>query len=633
MEFKITGNIYNKLVKLKSKILSCTDKRDKMESMITEDIYNELVELKSKILASTNENEQNQSIKNLQAYISLRSQDISELQNKLTNIGLSSLGRSQSCVINSLNQDIFILSKLLNKKYIQTQNDKDTLNFDDAKTIMLKNSEVFGKSSDTFKTKIMVTLPSEASDDENLIGDIISKGASVLRINTAHDNATVWNKMAQKIKDENKKQNKDTKIYVDLAGPKNRTTCIEKIFTPFKIGSWRNPKEVEIIPLSKENGITSKGEKDNFGVRLSTLVVSDELFETCKTSQELIIDDFERETTQRYTIINKDGRVFIDVNKKITIFEHTTVEIDSFNEEDVIMSKLYNYELLPQIIRVFISQKIIITNKNILGQPNFQYEDNIYAGIIGCTNKDIFQYVKIGDEIFIDDGKIGCKVVDINELGLVCEIIIAKENGTKLKEEKGINFPSTDLAIDAITNEDKKNFEAIVDFADIIGLSFAQTSEDIKMLQEMLKQKGKTSTAIAPKIETKTALRNLPDILKTLINWENYALMIARGDLAIEVGFDNLPYIQEEILSICEAAHVPVIYATQILEGKMKNNLPSRAEVTDAATAQRADCVMLNKGPYVTDTVVILKNILRQMHTLFQKNRQLLSVCKTWESK
>ncbi|MEA3353506.1 MAG: pyruvate kinase, partial [Campylobacterota bacterium] len=428
----------------------------------------------------------------------------------------------------------------------------------------------------------------------------------------------------------NKKQNKETKIYVDLAGPKNRTQSIEKLFTPFKIGSWRDPKEVEIVPLSKENALTSKGEKDNFGNRVSTLVVSDELFEECKTTDELTIDDLERETTQSYAIIKRSNRIFIDVNKKITIFENTTVEVEN-SEDETIMSRLYNYEHLPQAIRLFTSQKIIITHKNIMGQANFKYQGNIYSGIIGCTNKEIFPYVKTGDEIFIDDGKIGCKVVEINDLGLVCEVIIAKENGTILKEEKGINFPSTDLAIDAITHEDKKNFEDIVEFADIIGLSFAQTCDDIKMLQDMLKDKGKTSTAIAPKIETKSALRNLPNMLQTLIKWDNYALMIARGDLAIEVGFDNLPYIQEEILGICEAAHVPVIYATQILEGKMKNNLPSRAEVTDAATAQRADCVMLNKGPYVTDTVVILKNILRQMHTLFQKNRQLLSICKTWE--
>jgi pyruvate kinase len=108
--------------------------------------------------------------------------------------------------------------------------------------------------------------------------------------------------------------------------------------------------------------------------------------------------------------------------------------------------------------------------------------------------------------------------------------------------------------------------------------------------------------------------------------------MMARGDLAIEVGFDNLPYIQEEIFDICESALVPVIYATQILKGKMKNNLPARAEVIDAAFAQRADCIMLNKSHFVVDTVIILKKILHSMHLIYEKNRQLLNISTTWSS-
>jgi pyruvate kinase len=602
-----------------------------MEPKITESIYAELLSLKKEILSYIKEDWSNKSLRNLKAYIKLRSMDIRKLQNQLADIGLSSLGRAQSCIINSINQDIFILSKLLNKEYIQTQSDIDALSYEEAKKIMLKNSLVFGETRDNFRTHVMVTLPSEAALSNDLIAKLIRNGSSVLRINTAHDDAATWNKMAAIIKEEDKKQNKSTKIYVDLAGPKNRTQSIEKIFKPFRIGSWRNPKTVELLPLSKEGALTTKGLKDNFGNRKSTLVVSDEFFNTCKKAKEITFDDFERETTQTYQISVQNNRVFVEVDKKITIYENTTCEIEDYENNQNGMSKLYNYELLPQEIRLFKNQRLIITNKNILGQANFKYQDTIYSGIVGCTNKDIFPYVKVGHEIFIDDGKIGCRVVDTNDLGLICEIFLAKENGTLLKEEKGINFPSTDLMIDAITDADKKNFEDIVDFADIIGLSFAQTSDDIKMLQQMLKDKGKTSTAIAPKIETKTALRNLPHILQNLIQWEKFAIMIARGDLAIEVGFDNLPYIQEEIFGVCEAAHVPVIYATQILEGKMKNNLPSRAEVTDAASAQRADCVMLNKGPYVDDTVIVLKNILRRMHNLFQKNRQLLSICEEWK--
>jgi len=488
---------------------------------------------------------------------------------------------------------------------------------------------VFGKSDTSFKTKVMVTLPSEASNSPELISNLIANGTSVFRINTAHDDATTWNKMASYIKEENEKQNKQTKIYVDLAGPKNRTQPIIKVFKPFKIGSWRNPKLVEIVPVSNQEVFTKKHEKNTNNPVQATLVVSHDFFQVCKSSKKVKIDDFERDARQCYIIIKKDDKIFLEVNKKITIYENTTMEIKDENHKYI--SCFYNIEKLPEDIKLYKGNQIIITNQDILGASDYSYDNVVYNAIIGCSNKEIFPYVKIGDDIYIDDGKIGCKVLHINEIGLVCEVFLAKENGTSLKEEKGINFPSTDLQIDAITPTDEKNFEDIVEFADIIGLSFAQTAEDIKKLQNMLKMKKKQHIAIAPKIETKTALKNLPLILEKLLEWENHALMIARGDLAIEVGFDNLPYIQEEILNICEASHTPVIYATQILEGKMKNNLPSRAEVTDAAIAQRADCVMLNKGPYVMDTVVVIKNILRQMHTLFQKNRQLFSICQAWK--
>jgi len=102
------------------------------------------------------------------------------------------------------------------------------------------------------------------------------------------------------------------------------------------------------------------------------------------------------------------------------------------------------------------------------------------------------------------------------------------------------------------------------------------------------------------------------------------------GDLAIEVGFRHLAIIQEKLLDICDAAHMPVIWATQVLESQMKTNLPSRAEVTDAAMAGRAECVMLNKGPFAINTIASLISILHDMHQMFKKNRQLLSKETLW---
>ena len=92
------------------------------------------------------------------------------------------------------------------------------------------------------------------------------------------------------------------------------------------------------------------------------------------------------------------------------------------------------------------------------------------------------------------------------------------------------------------------------------------------------------------------------------------AVMVARGDLAVEVGFERLSEVQEEILWLCEAAHVPVIWATQVLETMAKRGIPTRAEVSDAALSARAECVMLNKGPYIVETTRFLSGVLARMH-------------------
>jgi pyruvate kinase len=100
--------------------------------------------------------------------------------------------------------------------------------------------------------------------------------------------------------------------------------------------------------------------------------------------------------------------------------------------------------------------------------------------------------------------------------------------------------------------------------------------------------------------------------------------MVARGDLAVEVGFERLSEVQEEILWLCEAAHVPVIWATQMMEGLAKRGSPSRAEVTDAAMSSRAECAMLNKGPNIVETVAFLREVLRRMDTHQYKRKAML---------
>ena len=115
------------------------------------------------------------------------------------------------------------------------------------------------------------------------------------------------------------------------------------------------------------------------------------------------------------------------------------------------------------------------------------------------------------------------------------------------------------------------------------------------------------------KIENRRTVEALPRILLTAMGRPMTVVMVARGDLGVEIGFERMAEIQEEILWICEAAHVPVIWATQVLESLVKRGLPSRAEVTDAAMSGRAECVMLNKGPHILLALDFLCDVLARM--------------------
>ncbi len=132
------------------------------------------------------------------------------------------------------------------------------------------------------------------------------------------------------------------------------------------------------------------------------------------------------------------------------------------------------------------------------------------------------------------------------------------------------------------------------------------------------------------KIETPLAVRNLPRLIIQGIATGPVAVMIARGDLAVEIVFARLSEIQEEIMWLCEAAHVPVIWATQVLDSLVSDGMPSRAEATDAAMAQRAECVMLNKGPFLAEGIRFLADILLRMDRHHAKNTARLGPLHSW---
>ncbi len=250
-----------------------------------------------------------------------------------------------------------------------------------------------------------------------------------------------------------------------------------------------------------------------------------------------------------------------------------------------------------------------------------------------CTLSEVLDQLQVGATVWIDDGKIGASVECLTDEGVLLRITHASLKGSKLLPDKGLNFPDTDLKLNPLTEKDQQDLDFIATHADIVGYSFVQSAQDIELLQQELSARmlQPREIAIVAKIETPQAVSNLPELMVQAAGQQPFAVMIARGDLAIEIGYQRMAEIQEEILWLSEAAHIPVIWATQVLEQLVKKGIPSRAEMTDAAMAERAECVMLNKGPFIAEAVTILDDVLTRMQAHQLKKTPQLRALRSWQ--
>ena len=251
-----------------------------------------------------------------------------------------------------------------------------------------------------------------------------------------------------------------------------------------------------------------------------------------------------------------------------------------------------------------------------------------------CTLSQALAAAAPGQRVFIDDGKLGCTVLRAEDWGLLLRIDCGPtEKGYKLKPEKGINFPDTEIRVPALTDDDRDILRFAAARADGIEFSFVQEPADVAALQAALatlRPDDWRRLGLVLKVETARAVRNLPDMVVRAAGRQPTAIMIARGDLAVEIGFARLAEMQEEILWIGEAAQVPVIWATQVMESYLKTGVPSRGEMTDAAMAARAECVMLNKGPYLFEGIAELDRLVRRMNGHIAKKTHWMRPLNSW---
>ncbi len=555
-----------------------------------------------------------QSAINLVHYLAFREKDSTELQNNLGNMGLSRLARNQGHVMNSLQTNRLLLKAFLGDRIPEFRSE---LSVKKSKRIQKTNSKsLLGYRSKGRRARIMVTLPSEADENYKLVENMLASGMNCARINCAHDDPEAWGKMINNVREASKKLKNNCKIAMDLGGPKIRTGQLVTGPKVLKIRPPKNERGEIIEPLKVWISPFDVSDED-----ILHIPISETDFKKIPENESLLFKDARKKKREFIiTEIKKNG--CFGLCPKTTYLE-TDIKMSLKTGDksvSILVGELPQFEL-P--ILLFPGNLLRIDRQSILGGPARYNEigKRVSEAHIYCTAPEIIDQVKVGEPILFDDGKIRGKIKEVQKEEIIVEIVHTTPKGGKLRSDKGINLPLSDLSISGLTPKDRKDLEFITKHADVVNMSFVNHVADVKdLLSELKKNNTKEGLGVILKIETQSGFNHLFDILLEAMQVYPVGVMIARGDLAIEVDWINIGIVQEEILSICQAAHITDVWATQVLESLAKNGIPSRAEITDVIKAQQADCVMLNKGPYILESISFLDKILKQMEPYREKN-------------
>ena len=247
--------------------------------------------------------------------------------------------------------------------------------------------------------------------------------------------------------------------------------------------------------------------------------------------------------------------------------------------------------------------ELVITTEPIKGRP----------GIVSTSYAQFPKDVKRGEIVLLDDGKLRLEVIASDGATTVTTRVI---HGGPLSANKGLNLPNTKISLPSLTEKDRLDLDFALDHdVDWIGLSFVRGARDIIELKHVILQREKSAKVVA-KIEKPEALLEIDEIIR-----EADALMVARGDLGVEIPMEKVPLVQKDIIKRCLVHHRPVIVATQMMESMITNITPTRAEVNDVANAvlDHADAVMLSAetsvGKYPVEVVKAMNRILLEMET------------------
>jgi pyruvate kinase len=567
---------------------------------------------------------------NLVHYTRLRQHDLRELQNDLMDIGATSLATTEADVRAKVRAARNVLAALRGDAGpwdLQAIDDA----LDDGDEILDTNSHgIFGAMRPGRPTRIMVTLPGEAADDPRLVAAFVDAGMDVARINCAHDDPAVWARMVASVRAASERAGRQVLVSMDLPGPKLRTGPIVDGPSVGRARVTRNENGQVLAPariwLTSADAPTAPPALTPPAMRPTLTVQVDPDWLAVRSRGDVLDLKDARGRRRTFTVaeIGPVGAGGALAEGRRNAYLADGIKLWCASSPTTVSG-------IPPLVHRL---SLTTGNQLVLTSDLTPVEVPAAGAVarIGCTLPEAVATMSPGDSVLIDDGAIGAVVESVTTGEATLRVIRTKPGGQRLGAEKGINLPETVLPLNALTPEDDSHLPFVAGQADLVAISFVRTAEDVEHVLGRLEAAGAADLGLLLKIETQQGFENLPAILLMAMRHPKLGVMIARGDLAVEVGFERLSEVPRQILALCEAAHIPAIWATQVLETLAKTGQPSRAEVTDAAAAQRAECVMLNKGPYILETIAALDDILARMGEVQRKSRTLMRRIHSWDA-
>jgi pyruvate kinase len=541
---------------------------------------------------------------NLAHYLGLRRQDVRKLQLELAAHGLSSLGRCEGHVRNTLDWlDVWLSGAPPSGAGMR----RDYPDAAEAERLLHVHArELFGPRPRDRHVYIMVTAPEVSEATDAWADGLIGAGANVLRINAAHGSPGEWRQIIATFRARAQTLGMPVRVVIDLPGPKLRLDIRQRQQGVLHVRRGKDALGRTTDPAVMRLVARSAGD-DQLPVPLAWLSKL-QRGDTLRLTQP--------SGRRRQLTVRRLRALGLVAACSRSVYATSGCKL-TWERAGAVRAK-GRVGLIPDQLR----RVALGVGDHFLVSASGRPRDSRKVAF-ALEEPALIAAVKPGERVIVDDGRIIAIVEANGKEGLRCRVTSLVKPSVRLRRAKGITFPDSDLVLDALGPADEEACAFALEFADAVGVSFVSTPADVARVGERIHAAGKSDFGMILKLETRSALRNLPAILFEALKYEHVGLMIARGDLAIDVGFERLAEMQEELLWFGEACHLPVVWATQVLETVAHTGLPTRAEVTDAAMSMRAECVMLNKGPYIATANRLLADIIRKMEAHQYKKRAL----------